>query len=375
MKLRHSKLSYSALLLIAAPSSAFYLPGVAPTDYHLGERVPLNVNSLTPAQSLNDAQLRSVISYDYYYAPLHFCQPEGGPRPVRESLGSILFGDRISTSPFELHMGKDETCKSLCNPVTFDPDSAKFVNQRIRQTYDLNWLIDGLPAGQLLEDEITKTKFFQPGFPLGQVEGEQLRLNNHFDIIIEYHDLGGDRMRVVGVTVQASSRKGSSNGDGGQADCAESSAPLLLSEISDTEVTWTYGEYWRASDTTFATRWDKYLQINQPRIHWFSLVNSAVIVVFLTGMVSTILLRALRKDIARYNRLDSFNLDDLSGTSALDEGVQEDSGWKLVHGDVFRSPRYSLLLSIFLGNGAQLFVMTGITIRKHEPSLFFWPGR
>ena len=74
-------------------------------------------------------------------------------------------------------------------------------------------------------------------------------------------------------------------------------------------------------------------------------------------------MRALRKDIARYNRLDSFNLDDLSGTNGdAEDGVQEDSGWKLVHGDVFRTPKNPLLLSIFLGNGSQLFVMVGTTI-------------
>jgi transmembrane 9 superfamily protein 2/4 len=61
--------------------------------------------------------------------------------------------------------------------------------------------------------------------------------------------------------------------------------------------------------------------------------------------------------------LDSINLDDLSGTSAvIDDGIQEDSGWKLVHGDVFRTPGSPLILSVFLGNGAQLFVMTGFTI-------------
>ena len=81
------------------------------------------------------------------------------------------------------------------------------------------------------------------------------------------------------------------------------------------------------------------------------------------GMVGAILVRALRKDIARYNRLDSFNLDDLSGTNGdAENDIQEDSGWKLVHGDVFRTPKNPLLLSIFLGNGSQLFVMVGTTI-------------
>ena len=74
-------------------------------------------------------------------------------------------------------------------------------------------------------------------------------------------------------------------------------------------------------------------------------------------------MRALKKDFARYNRLDSFNLDDLSGTNGhAEEDVQEDSGWKLVHGDVFRTPKNPLLLSVFLGSGSQLFFMVGTTI-------------
>jgi transmembrane 9 superfamily protein 2/4 len=76
-------------------------------------------------------------------------------------------------------------------------------------------------------------------------------------------------------------------------------------------------------------------------------------------------LRALKKDIARYNRLDTINLEDLDGTSAaIEDGIQEDSGWKLVHGDVFRCPRSPLLLSVLVGNGAQLFMMTGVTVGK-----------
>lgn len=46
-----------------------------------------------------------------------------------------------------------------------------------------------------------------------------------------------------------------------------------------------------------ATRWDNYLHIFDPRIHWFSLVNSLVIVVFLCVMVSMILLRSVSRDV------------------------------------------------------------------------------
>lgn len=343
--------------------NSFYLPGVAPTSYKLGERVPLNVNSLTPDLSRQDEQLHAVVSYDYYHPAFRFCRPEGGPKWVRESLGSIIFGDRIRTSPFELHMAQNETCKALCEEKKFDQRSAKFVNSRITQSYNLNWLVDGLPAAQTLEDPLTQELYSSPGFPLGKVESNgEPQLYNHWDILIDYHTAGlrGDQYRVVGVQVQPQSLKGSKSLGDGKAECGNPKDPLILSKDGETPVTWTYSVYWLPSKTTFATRWDKYLHIFDPKIHWFSLVNSTIFVIFLVGMVSMILLRALRKDIARYNRLESFNLDEDS--EAVEDGVQEDSGWKLVHGDVFRSPRYPLLLSVLLGNGAQLFVMTGITV-------------
>lgn len=40
----------------------------------------------------------------------------------------------------------------------------------------------------------------------------------------------------------------------------------------------------------------------------------------------------------------------------------EESGWKLVHGDVFRPPQYPMILSSLLGSGIQLFCMILIVI-------------
>ena len=42
-------------------------------------------------------------------------------------------------------------------------------------------------------------------------------------------------------------------------------------------------------------------------IQWFSILNSLVIVLFLSGMVAMILLRTLHKDIARYNQIGKKN--------------------------------------------------------------------
>eukprot|EP00172_Hildenbrandia_rubra_P002149 Plantae.Rhodophyta-Hildenbrandia_rubra.ctg28226.p1 GENE.Plantae.Rhodophyta-Hildenbrandia_rubra.ctg28226~~Plantae.Rhodophyta-Hildenbrandia_rubra.ctg28226.p1 ORF type:complete len:369 (-),score=36.16 Plantae.Rhodophyta-Hildenbrandia_rubra.ctg28226:279-1331(-) len=67
-------------------------------------------------------------------------------------------------------------------------------------------------------------------------------------------------------------------------------------------------------------------------------------------MVAMILLRTVWLDFARYN-----NIDD-------EEEIQEESGWKLIHGDVFRAPAAKGLLSIFCGSGAQLLCMTTVTL-------------
>lgn len=358
----------SAILSLSSVSTAFYLPGVAPSSYDKDQNVPLFVNHLTPSFSRDD-QLHSVFAYDYYHPAFHFCQPADGPKDARESLGSILFGDRIQSSPIELHMAQNESCKAICKEEIFDARSAKFTNRRISQGYNINWLVDGLPAAQLNLDSNTQTEFYSPGFSLGYLDDNgQASLNNHFDILIDYHRVGfsgKDKLRVVGVLVQPESRSDSRLLDDGTAECGTRGNPVILSEEGETSVTWTYSVYWRESSTVWATRWDKYLHVYDPKIHWFSLINSAVFVVFLVGMVSMILVRALRKDIARYNRLDTFNLEDLDGTSAaVEDGIQEDSGWKLVHGDVFRSPKAPLLLSVLLGNGAQLFMMTGVTVSK-----------
>ena len=362
--------AFCSILLLSPLASAFYLPGVSPTSYAKDDQVPLHVNKITPLQSDNDQALRSAVSYDYYNPRFRFCKPDeahGGEQDVGpESLGAVLFGDRIKTSPFELKMLRNETCKRLCDTQTFKPRAAKFFNNRVKQNYAYNWLVDGLPAGQQYQNPSGKI-YYSRGFPLGYHEGDTKTptVYNHYDIVIDYHEVSNNNYRVVGVVVQPGSAKDAKDEGNGKFSCGntgDAGNALRLDEASDTPVFWTYAVYWRPSKVSWAVRWDTYLHVEDPKIHWFSLINSTVIVFFLVGTVSAILTRALRRDFARYNRLDTFNLDDFSAADNPDEAVQEDSGWKLVHGDVFRPPPSTLLLSVFLGNGAQLFLMTGITI-------------
>ncbi|KAG1138798.1 hypothetical protein G6F37_003227 [Rhizopus arrhizus] len=340
-----SKVVSTCVLLfsVSSLSSAFYLPGVAPHDYQIGEQVTLHVNSLTPS-NLG----KSVISYDFYNPQFHFCPPKDGALEQPESIGSILFGDRIFNSPFELKMTKDTGCRVLCETEVIPAEDAKFINEAITDGYAMNWVVDGLPAATVDEDPETKEKYYNIGFRLGSSFGNVAYLNNHYQINIYYHTTTRQLNRVVGVVVTPYSRNIMST-DESEA-CSETSEKFHLKEDGKSKVIYTYSVTWTPSDTAWATRWDGYLHVLDPSIHWFSLVNSIIIVLFLTGMISMILLRALHKDISRYNALEA------------QEDVQEDYGWKLVHGDVFRPPNHTMILSVLVGSGVQLIAMTGLTL-------------
>jgi len=42
--------------------------------------------------------------------------------------------------------------------------------------------------------------------------------------------------------------------------------------------------------------------------------------------------------------------------------MREETGWKLVYGDVFRPPQYATLLSVYAGTGCQVLIMTVLTL-------------
>lgn len=78
------------------------------------------------------------------------------------------------------------TCKVLCQ-TEVPAEDAKFINDRIREDYALNWLVDGLPAAEMKMDTKTGDLFFDMGFNLGNDEDELAEtpaLNNHYEIVL-----------------------------------------------------------------------------------------------------------------------------------------------------------------------------------------------
>lgn len=118
-----------------------------------------------------------------------------------------------------------------------------------------------------------------------------------------------------------------------------------------TDITYTYSVQWiEEKEVTWSNRWNLYLVNSDTQVHWYSIVNSMVIMLFLTGMVAIIIMRTLNRDIAHYNEEE------------MKDDQDDTTGWKLVHGDVFRTPKYSSVLCPLLGSGVQIIAMSATTI-------------
>jgi hypothetical protein len=85
-------------------------------------------------------------------------------------------------------------------------------------------------------------------------------------------------------------------------------------------------------------------------IHWLSIINSFVLVMLLTAFLTIILMRILKKDFSRYMEVDE------------DELTEEETGWKMIHGDIFRAPPYLNLFTALIGSGAQIFFTASILL-------------
>ncbi|KAL3899215.1 MAG: hypothetical protein SGPRY_012682, partial [Prymnesium sp.] len=333
--------------------------------------------------------------YDYYSLP--FCKPDKVENAV-ENLGEVLHGSVIQNSPYKIEMGKPDL-KVLCkHDLTFK--ESKLLTQRIQQDYRVHLIMDNLPAAtkvrsshsmiRELPDGKTIT-MYDRGYPLGFVGSKErpgskageAYIYNHLRFVIKFHkEDSKDAVEPLSVKHQY---KGTFKTD------MDSLALLTVpvgpdlppqSVVSKTEIVYTYDVKWEHSDTKWASRWDLYLYMGDDQIHWcasvawfgvvaieFSIINSLAIVLLLTGIVAMIMMRTLRRDFNRrenalsqhshlpiYCRRDNTSADvvmmcslepghELAGSIIDKEDLQEESGWKLVHADVFRhSPHAASLL-------------------------------
>jgi len=324
--------------------------------YKRGDTVPLFVNSLTSPETL--------LPIEYYHLP--FCSPPT-IEYKSENLGEYLTANRIENSPYELKFLEHKECAVLCHSVYTQKQINKF-GKMVKEKYRINWILDNLPVSSI-GDETNEL-----GFPLGEFDKNIdviPKLNNHVKIRISYNNIAdvtsSDEGRIVDFQVIPYSyefvKKNIVEGETpDRMDVCDRSAEehksLYMTEAkaddkeaekATTEVYWTYSVEWIEDNTReWRTRWDIYFEVGSgsDEVHWFSIVNALLIVLFLSGMVGMILMRSLHRDISRYNRVPTEE-------ERMEE--REESGWKLVHADVFRPPTYHpMLFCVMMGTGCQV---------------------
>ncbi|EER88737.1 transmembrane 9 superfamily member 8 [Sorghum bicolor] len=347
----------AAVLACAGGARGFYLPGVAPADFRKKDPLAVKVNQLS--------SIKTQLPYSYYSLP--FCRP-GTIVDSAENLGEVLRGDRIENSLYVFEMMEPRLCQIVCK-ITPSQDEAKDLKEKIEDEYRINMILDNLPLVVPIKrlDQEAPT-VYQQGVHIGikgQYSGskeEKHFIHNHFTFLVKYHkDANTDLARIVAFEVKPYSIKHEPDGDWrGNATplktCDPHSRRLVVDSDSPQEVDankdiiFTYDVNFEESPIKWASRWDTYLLMADDQIHWFSIVNSLMIVLFLSGMVAMIMLRTLYRDINKYNQLED------------QEDAQEETGWKLVHGDVFRPPANADLLCVYVGTGVQFFGMLLVTL-------------
>lgn len=341
-----------------ADLASVLFPGVAPELYAPNEEVFMYTDMVQSK--------KTQLPFEFYDLPGCGMPTMTAQRSMhrakqRRNLGARLQGHELKPAPFVLTVKQDQKCKVLCQ-VNADAKQVRWVRKLVERQYRVQLTLDQLPV--LMRN--TQLNYAARGYPVGFVappsytgrKQDEFYLYNHVKFIITYQegiesDAGGG-VYITGFDVHPVSIKHAE--DGSTCGTQEKEGPsevnndpetylgLHLGEAGESlPIIYSYEVEWKPSDLLWADRWDIYL-LSSPddNIHFFAIVNSLMIVLFLTGASATIMIRTLKKDISAYNE-----------TSLLEES-HEETGWKLLHGDVFRAPEHASALAALVGTGAQI---------------------
>jgi hypothetical protein len=243
-------------------------------------------------------------TYNYYYLP--FC-PLSEDAEVSQDLGADVTGSRKVKVNYDLRFLVQNEHQVLCSQKLSRSDVAKF-REAVKRDFHFLMYYDGMPLV----------------IPVGEVKDGKSYLFTHLNFHVRYNG-----NRIIQVTASPDPNR-----------------KVDISGNKELAVEFSYSAFWQQTQQTFEQRVSKYDAMKmfpeEIEIQWFSIVNSLILVVVLTSFLAIIMMRILKRDYEAYNREEEDGVD------------KEESGWKLLHGDVFRFPRHINLLSALLGNGVQL---------------------
>lgn len=357
-------------------SGAFYLPGLAPVTYcartnspNCQTDVPVYVNRLTT--------LSTLIPYEYDRFDL--CQNEKDEYQTL-NLGQALFGERIKLSPYKLEFMRDVSCETVCEKTYYPGDKEHlqkllFMEKSIELNYQQNWIIDNMPVTWCYQVEDNYI-YCSRSFPLGCYvtrQGKQMNacvmsakfseeytyyFFNHVELTITYQRAhsqdSGESRTEFGRILSAKVQPKSIAYDPHVKRCNYYKAMGIKGGklTNETTIRYSYSVRWEEDrNYKWSSRWDYILSPpNGNKIMWFSVINSFVVIVFLTAIV-------LRIAIVSLSRSAESRTNSCCCKKAADKFT-----WKLIYGDVFRPPGCGMLFAVFNGSGVQVFLTATVTL-------------
>nr|XP_043613335.1 transmembrane 9 superfamily member 2-like [Erigeron canadensis]XP_043613336.1 transmembrane 9 superfamily member 2-like [Erigeron canadensis] len=279
--------------------------------YSNGDIVPFYVNKVGPFSNPRE-------TYAYYDLP--FCSPDTIVEK-KLSLGEMLNGDRLISAPFKIKFLEDKDFEVLCNKTLSKTDVSQF-RSVIEKDYYIQLHYDDLPIWGFIgtvQRDYTDPKI-----------GIQYFLFKHFDFEVHYN-----KDRVVEVSLRMNHN-----------------FMANVTEDKEVVVDFTYSVKWLVTQQSFEKRMERYTGSaflpHHISIHHASITKSSLTLLILVICVLSFYVLVLRKDISKYS-------NDVEENQAADN--QEETGWKNIHGDVFRFPKHKSLLAAALGSGSQLLVL------------------
>ncbi|EMS51822.1 Transmembrane 9 superfamily member 4 [Triticum urartu] len=276
----------------------------------------------------------------------------------------------------------------LCRTDPVSPAAADLIKSRIDDAYHVNLLLDTLPVVRYVNNPIAPEVLLRStGFPVGvRADDGEYYVYNHLrlTVLVNKQKNGTTRVEALMATADASELISLSGGGGGgytvvgfevvpcsvehdeaaigdkkmydgfsskaAAGCDPSVVGMRVQV--NRPLAFSYEVAFVESAVEWPSRWDAYLEMGGAQVHWFSILNSIVVVAFLAAIVLVILLRTVRRDLAQYEEL---------GSEAAPH-ADDMAGWKLVAGDAFREPSHPVLLCVMVGDGVRILGMGMVTI-------------
>lgn len=338
----------AASVLSIYRGGAIFIPGIAPTVFKKGDIVTVNVNKIT--------SVKAAVPFRYHDLPV--CQYDKVTAEY-ESLGTVFGGNRLEKSMMQFSfLEPDQKCKVLCDNITISPQQKQFLIDRIKLDYHAEWQVDSLPGATHGISSRTNEDLYTIGFPIGTFkEGLPIVYNNHVNLLIHYSphknpatgEKSADEFNVVLFEVSTGSIE-FTKADEGNKNCLAPKGPYVLAGDAGQPIVYTFSVEFVPSNGEWKNRWQNYRAIQgNGQIHWFSIINSVLIIFVLSSLVAIILTKTLRKDF--------ISIEEEEG-----EKLEDETGWKLLHADVFRAPDCPGGLSVLVGSGVQVLLMCIITL-------------